>query len=413
MKRILSLVLIISLLSGIVVFADAGIFDSSDLSESQIKDLYDLGIMTGDENGNLRLNDRITRAEAAKMICVTGNIKPVYDITENIFGDVSASHWAYGYICALKDKGIVQGDELGNFNPQKSITNEEIIKMIVVLLGYRELAEQLGGYPAGYNGAATGLGITNNMKLIPKTDAVRKSVAMMLCNSLDVPIMVKKDEDNDEGNEVYVILNGKNGIPFSSVRGTRGMVWDVSMSTIDKKAQALAYQYPYKEGDEDKAISLYPDITYLTAIEKAQDGREYECPAVYDDRHAYELLSSMTVDNIKISFGEKICDIRCANYNSELLVPYDTFDIFGYDVSFHKETYVSAISDGDTVLEIIPNIVCMRKNKAQGYWVPLKVCARFIDDTLYVPLDAVLREFGLSITEFADNISKTLVVSKK
>lgn len=412
MKKIIAIVLVIAHLSGIGVCAGSGIYDLSVLSEAQIKDLYDLGIMTGDENGELRLDDAITRAEAAKMICVTGNIKPFFNVTENTFTDVPDSHWAHGYIYALKEKEIVQGDEKGNFNPQCNITYEEIVKMIVVLLGYREMAEQLGGYPAGYNGTASGIGITTNLNLIPKTNATRKNVAIMLHNSLDIPIMVQKSEDNDEGNAVYVILNGKNSLPFSSLRGTRGIKWDVSMTTIDKMARALAYKYPYKEGDEDRAISMYPDITYLTAIEKGPDGIEYECPAVYDDRHAYELLSAMTVGNIKINFGEKSCDISCANYNSELLVPYDTFGILGCDVIFDKDTYVAAISNGDTVLEIIPNIVCMRKNKAQGYWVPLKACARFIGDTLYVPLNAVIREFGLSITEIEDNNRRSLVVSK-
>ena len=61
---------------------------------------------------------------------------------------------------------------------------------------------------------------------------------------------------------------------------------------------------------------------------------------------------------------------------------------------FNKDTYVAAISKGDTTLEIIPNIIGMRKNQAEGYWVPLEVCARFVNDTLYVPLDAVAKEFG-------------------
>lgn len=394
MKRILAIVLIIAHLSGCGVYGASGVFDSATLDESRIKDLYDLGIMIGDENGNLRLDDTITRAEAAKMICVTGNIKPVYT-EEKIFNDLSSSHWAYGYVNALWKEGIVSGDEKGNFNPQCNITYEEIVKMTVILLGYREMAEQLGGYPAGYNGAASGIGITNNLNLIPKTNATRKNVAIMLHNSLDIPIMVQKSEDNDEGNEVYVILNGKNALPFSSLRGTRGIKWDVSMPTIDKKVQALAYKYPYKEGDEDKAISMYPDITYLTGIEKGPDGTEYECPAVFDDRHAYDLLSSMTVDDGTLRFEESMCEIQYANYNSKILVPYDAFAMFGCDVSFDKDTYVATIRDNSTVLEIIPNVVCMRKNKADGHWVPLKVCARFIGDTLYVPLDAVTKELGL------------------
>lgn len=39
----------------------------------------------------------------------------------------------------------------------------------------------------------------------------------------------------------------------------------------------------------------------------------------------------------------------------------------------------------------------MRKNQADGFYVPLEVCARIIDDTLYVPVRAVSDEFGLNV----------------
>jgi len=399
MKKTIAFIIITVQILSLIACAQSGIFDSMSLNETQIKDLYDLGIMIGDENGNLRLDDAITRAEAAKMICIAGNLKPVYDVSKKIFNDISSSHWAYGYASALKEAEILHGDENGNFNPYDNITNEEIVKMIVSLLGYREMAEQLGGYPAGYTATAAGMGITDNMNLVPKTQAVRKTVAIMIHNSLDIPVMVKKAEDNDEGNAVYVILNGKNGIPFSSLRGTRGMKRDTTITNIDRLAQKFSYQYPYKEGDVEKAISLYPHITYLTGIERASDGREYECPAVFDDRHAYEFLSSMVVKDACFIFGNTVFESHIAVYNSKILVPYDIFGFMDCEVSFDEETYVSVISKEDTVLEIMPNLVCMRKNKAQGYWVPLEVCARFVGDTLYVPLEAVLNELGFDVSE--------------
>lgn len=67
MKKLLAIVLIIAHLSGYGVYGASGVFDSATLDESRIKDLHDLGIMIGDENGNLRLDDTITRAETAKM----------------------------------------------------------------------------------------------------------------------------------------------------------------------------------------------------------------------------------------------------------------------------------------------------------------------------------------------------------
>ena len=75
---------------------------------------------------------------------------------------------------------------------------------------------------------------------------------------------------------------------------------------------------------------------------------------------------------------------------------------------FNKDTYVATISKKDTTLEIIPNIIGMRKNQFEGYWVPLEICARFVNDTLYLPLDAVAKEFGYVVETNSDGSVITL-----
>lgn len=396
MKKIFSVVLMVMQLLIVTVFAD-GI----QLKDTQKDDLYNLGIMTGDENGDLRLNDKITRAEVAKMICVAGNIYLTTNNGENIFNDVAADHWAYKYIYTAKENKIINGDGNGNFNPENNIINEEIVKMIVCLLGYREMAEQQSGYPAGYTATAAKIGITSNLNLKTKTPATRNDVAIMICNALDVPIMAEKREDEDD-NTVYVVLEGKDGIPFSSIRGTRGMTYDTSLTNIDKLAQSFASRYPYKEGDTEKTYELYPDIIYLSGIEKTAEGIEYECPAIYDDRHAYELVKKMSVMPAKIVVGKSSYEVQYAVFDSKILVPYDTFKLTGCDVLFNKGTYVATISNNSTTLEIIPNIIGMRKNQAEGYWVPLEICARFINNNLYVPLDTVAKELGYTAESNSD-----------
>lgn len=390
MKKILSIILIGLQLSTITAFAD-----TVKLTDGQKEDLYNLGIMLGDENGDLRLNDNITRAETAKMMCVAGNISLPSDIKENIFNDAAPEHWAYKYIYAAKEHDIVNGDGNGNFKPESNITNEEIVKMIVCLLGYGEMAEQQSGYPAGYTATATRIGITSNLNLKTKTPAIRNDVAIMISNALDTPIMVEKSEGEDENDDVaYVILDGKNGIPFASIRGTRGMTWDTSLTNIDRLAQDFASQYPYKEGDTEKSIELYPGVTCMLGMEKTAEGIEYECPAIYDDRHAYDLVNTMSVVPAKLVIEDSNYEITYAVFNSKVLVSYDIFKLIGCDVLFDKDTYVATISKKDTTLEIIPNITGMRKNQAKGYWVPLEICARFVEDSLYVPLEAVAKEFG-------------------
>ena len=206
MKKIMALLLVFSMLWVTM----AGTFALEDI---QKETLYDLGIMVGDETGELHLERTITRAEAAKMICVAGNIAPQTEFSETDgFADVSDVHWAFPYVCALKEAGIVNGDENGQFNPENEITNEEIVKMIVALLGYSELAMARGGYPAGYTAQAGVLGITNGMQFAVNVPAVRHDVAVMIYQALDVPLMVMEEEG------IYVINNGKNGLPLRTLR---------------------------------------------------------------------------------------------------------------------------------------------------------------------------------------------------
>lgn len=211
MKKIICSIVAMCLIT-VTVFA-------AELTDVQKSDLYKLGIMVGDENGNLRLDSNITRAEVAKMLCVAGSIK--LSQHSGGFKDVAESYWAYGYINAAKEKGIINGDGSGNFNPNKNITNEEIVKMIVCLLGYGEMAEMRGGYPAGYTALASNLGITNGLKLKAETPAVKRDVAIMIFNALDIPLMAEKSKENEEEDDsavVYVIMDGKNGVPLSTLR---------------------------------------------------------------------------------------------------------------------------------------------------------------------------------------------------
>ncbi len=210
MKR--TFFIIITLISILLTSVHA---DSAVMNNTQKSDLYNFGIMVGDGNGNLRLDDTITRAEAVKMICIAGNIST--DTTEEyVFPDVKNEHWAYKFICAAKANNIINGDENGNFNPEAKITNEEIVKILVSLLGYSAYAEMNGGYPAGYTAAGTRYGITTGLQLDVNTPATRNDVGIMIFNTLDIPIMVKRL--SPQGNIEYVIMDGTNYIEKITLR---------------------------------------------------------------------------------------------------------------------------------------------------------------------------------------------------
>ncbi len=222
MKKIVSLVMVVVLLLSVSVIANA-------VTDEEKADLKELGIMVGDENGDLRLDDNITRAEVIKMICVAGNIRienqdkftfSVEAETQSVYKypDVSDNHWAYQYIKSAKAYGIIEGDENGNFNPENNVTNEEVIKMVVALLGYSPMAETRGGYPAGYTAAATQIGLTTDMQFEVDAPAIRRDVAKIIYKALDTPLMVQSGMNFSTQEAEYKIMDGKNGVDLITLR---------------------------------------------------------------------------------------------------------------------------------------------------------------------------------------------------
>ena len=177
--------------------------------------------------------------------------------------------------------------------------------------------------------------------------------------------------------------------------------YDLSSDTLREKQLSFASEYEYHEGDFDKSFEFYPGIPYTSGLEYDANGKAYECPAIYVDYHA-QLVNDSNLKKGEAKFiinGKESSYLNeCVLYNSRLLVPVDSFKDVGCEVISNADTYVTTVTKDGTVLEILPNLIGMRKNRAEGYYVPLEVCARFIDNTLYVPVRAVANEFNLSIS---------------
>lgn len=129
------------------------VYETSGYAE-EVTVLTDSGIIQGNDNGNFRPQDEITRAEFAAVLCramgVEDEAKTVDMKTQNYFTDVPSEHWASGYINAAYDFGAINGVGSELFMPESPVTNEQVIKMLVASWGYALEAESLGGYPDGY-----------------------------------------------------------------------------------------------------------------------------------------------------------------------------------------------------------------------------------------------------------------------
>ena len=204
MKRIFVIIMVLICALTQSVFAS---------NEDIQNDLYNLGIMIGDEGGNLNLDNNITRAEIAKMICVAGALDT--DLDDKYISDVSVEHWAYKYVCAVTESGFMRIDENGCFNPEATVTNEEIVVMAVKLLGYEANAMVLGGEPVGFITIGTKIGVTKNLQFDVNTPAKRGDAAVLVYNALDIPLTRKVEV---EGGISWKIMDGKDNTELETLR---------------------------------------------------------------------------------------------------------------------------------------------------------------------------------------------------
>lgn len=93
-----------------------------------INNLVGKGIINGFDDGTFKPNNPVTREQAAKILATA--LKLDTTGTEN-YPDVSPDNWSYKYIVAVTKAGIFGGDENGNFKPFDNLTRQQAAKIIV------------------------------------------------------------------------------------------------------------------------------------------------------------------------------------------------------------------------------------------------------------------------------------------
>ena len=207
LKKVLALVVALTMVLGTVSFAFTDVAEESDVYTA-VQTLSSLGILNGYEDGTFGPEKDITRAEFATVVCRALNVKSAATGATQ-FADVPADHWASGYINYVAGLGIVNGYGDGNFGPEDNVTYEQAIKMLVVALGFEPMAAQKGGYPTGYLVVANTYGMTEDVKAPADAAAANRGVvAHLTYNALDIPMM---GQTGFGTNVEYKILDGAVG----------------------------------------------------------------------------------------------------------------------------------------------------------------------------------------------------------
>lgn len=137
-KRLLSGLICAALLLGLAVPALAAETLVTQQEAAQV--LAALKVMTGDENGDLHLEQNVSRAEFVKMAVAVSvyadSVGPAASTSP--YPDVPKGAWYAPCVQAAKERGLVMGSNKGLFEPGRNIGLVEGAAIALRLLGYQD-----------------------------------------------------------------------------------------------------------------------------------------------------------------------------------------------------------------------------------------------------------------------------------
>ena len=174
MKRILCGLLVIFLLITSVLTMAWADFSSREIN---LKKLKDLGIIEGFENGELKGDEPLTRAQFAEILCKAFETT---DSSEELkFEDVDKSHWAYDSIRKAVNSRWLIGYNNKTFGPDDNVKYEQALCVICRIIGI----DVYEPYPIGDVGAAMERGLTEGTDCFIGEDITREEMATIIVNA--------------------------------------------------------------------------------------------------------------------------------------------------------------------------------------------------------------------------------------
>lgn len=166
-------------------------------SQAQVEVLAAKEIVNGQAGGRFAPDARLTRAEFTKMLLGAMGEAPAAKAS-GLFKDVPAKHWASGWVETAVKLGLAQGSG-GNFQPDASLTREQMVVMLLRALGKEQEAlafsgglsfrdaGSVSGWAQGHTALAVQMGLIQGSdgKFMPKASSTRAEAAVVVYRYMD------------------------------------------------------------------------------------------------------------------------------------------------------------------------------------------------------------------------------------
>lgn len=441
------------------------ILPDSPFSE-QIQLVTDLGFMKGYDDKTFGEMDVVTRAEFISTVVPLSGIDN-FGISSNagIFYDVPADSEYASYVMTAYNLGLISADESGCFYPDRPISRNEAVKVLVCLLGYKAKADASGGYPKGYLKIASDLDICFSLE---DAYVTRGELAWYISEVIHTRVLdgyyVGSRGEFSEGD---TLLSEYLRIGYVSGRMTANTTADIvgnkksSNSFIsvefkdykvdsDKYDNLLGYNVEcYYNLDDESVICVIPGDNDLLSVKSesvisSDNGvfsyydenktRRISLPSniyVVYNGYSYELYPEdiFEIDKGSVTF---IDNNRDSKFDVAVINEYENYVFQGVDIEneklyvkgtsplqFDKEYRIIDYTNGEKkALEELPpnNLICVFKN-SQGKVVTVYTGCRSVTGILKAITDETIeidnreyKAYSSLLTAVKNNVGSTITV---
>jgi len=133
LKKIMPAVLITSLAASTVASAATFPDMPNDWTTAALENAVTNGLLGGFDDGTIRPNDNITRAQMATIVVRSFGATESADIS--IFSDVTSTDWYYDAFSKAVQMKAFNGNDLNQLNPNNPITFQECFKVVACVFG--------------------------------------------------------------------------------------------------------------------------------------------------------------------------------------------------------------------------------------------------------------------------------------
>lgn len=286
-----------------------GHFSFAQVQEEPILQMIEKGILKGDETGDLKLQDPVTRAQMAAFISrYLGQEKMAQSMSyDSTFSDVKKADWYAGYVNLAYGHGLIQGYGDGTFRPNQHINFAEALTLCVRMVEAEKIE---GPWPAAYVIYAQQKGILKGLQVSDlSADIQRKDVLFMLYN---ISFSERLKDNPPAPLKGLVIENDR----VESLSANKIIV-EIISAPKEKYAHLVGKEFEYTAKDKKQAESLLGKVVEVHfEFDKIHSIEPLKGEALYVDGKITEL------DLNRIKINGQYFTVRKEERNEER--DYDT-----------------------------------------------------------------------------------------